>query len=184
MNHRKGLLGEILTELIAQDCGPGVNLLHVNWHLTGTSTGKGIDLLGLDEQGSSADIIVFESKFAGFSSSDEPTTKVKGVINGAFLQIADFSELEHRLAPAIHSIARRNLTSPILGYDLPKIKRLLSSRRVVSVVSLTLGTEGVLHTQVLTSCPKHIQNIPAFVFSILDICEHGVLTDLIGTVKT
>ncbi len=182
VNHRKGLLGEILTELIAQDCGPGVNLLHVNWHLTGTSTGKGIDLLGLDERGSSAEIILFESKFSGHSSSEEPTSKARSVINAAFLQIADYSELEHRLAPAIHSIARRNITSPVRGYDLLEIKRLLRSKRVVSVVSLTLGTEGVLHAHVLTACPNHVQNIPAFVFSILDIYEHRVLTDLIGTV--
>ena len=178
-NHKKGLLGEILTEHIVRDCGLQMNLLHVNWHRTGTSTGKGIDLLGVSQEGNSS-VVLLESKFVGSSTSQNPTTHTKGIVKYAFLQVADYSELEHRLAPALHSIAKRNITSTVPGYDLPAIKKLLEARQVVTIVSVTLGVQGVICNDVIAHCPNCVQGIPSFGLTVLDISPHVTLTTFLG----
>src|SRR2546425_4810284 len=58
---RKGLLGEIVTQLLLSDCCSQIQIQYLNWEYTGTANRYGIDLVGFADQDTV--IVLIECKF-------------------------------------------------------------------------------------------------------------------------
>src|SRR5207245_9950486 len=108
------------------------------------------------------------------------TSYATSILTSAFAYLSEYSELELKLARAVHAIVKRNLKSgaPSLRLDRDTVKQMVARREICAVVSLTVGDQGLTHAAVLATCPGSVAKIPSFEFSVLDICNDPALCAL------
>jgi hypothetical protein len=62
---RQGLVGEILTEIMIEQCFSNFHIIHRNWRRTGHANQEGMDFLGTWNKNGVQSLVLVESKFCG-----------------------------------------------------------------------------------------------------------------------
>ncbi|MGD0424532.1 MAG: hypothetical protein ABSA92_13910 [Candidatus Bathyarchaeia archaeon] len=81
---REGLIGEILTEMVAEQCFSNFGLLHRNWRRTGRANHEGMDFVGVWTRDGVERLTLVESKYGREVANPDSyvRTRIKGQLRG------------------------------------------------------------------------------------------------------
>jgi len=143
---RKGLLGEIVSQILFSDCCLQVKIRYVNWEHTGSANRYGIDLVGFVDD----DLVVLvESKFCG--GQDHPLSYLVQRIRQGLSYLEDSSEFEIKLSDVyfrmlLSSSSTGSLPGPVAA---KRLRECLEAGNYLDFVSAPFSTVGVNMNDIL-----------------------------------
>ncbi len=145
---RKGLLGEIVTQLLVEDCCRSVRVIYVNYEHTGTANQYGIDLAGVVDK---EEVVLVESKFCGTGESNKNNFQSYLVqrVRKALSYFEDPSELEMKLSDVYFRILLNETFGRATPKDAEQLKKLFESGNCFDLISAPFDHRGLDQNELL-----------------------------------
>jgi len=175
---RVGLIGEIITEIIIEQCFCNFQIIHHNWRRTGHSNQEGMDFIGIWNRNGNLNLVFIDSKFCGETSKnyeDYVRARAKEALEG----MENYQENEIKLGKAIKWIAEYNLRKPISLQELSSLFNLFESMPGVNSASIIISLP--LNVQLLVQNPPDtiISTRSRAALAFVDLANHDFLRRLV-----
>ena len=135
---REGLIGEILTEIMIEQCFCNFRIIHRNWRRTGHSNQEGMDFLGVWNRKGNESLALVESKFCG-GTAQNFGAYVRARTEEALEGMENYQENEVKLGKAFKWIVEHDLRQPVSVQDYARLFNLFEANPRVNSASVIVS---------------------------------------------
>jgi hypothetical protein len=135
---REGLIGEILTEIMIEQCFCNFRIIHRNWRRTGHSNQEGMDFLGVWNRKGNESLALVESKFCG-GTAQNFDAYVRARTEEALEGMENYQENEVKLGKAFKWIVEHDLRQPVSVQDYARLFNLFEANPRVNSASVIVS---------------------------------------------
>lgn len=168
---REGLIGEILTEIMIEQCFCNFRIIHRNWRRTGHANQEGMDFLGVWNRKGNESLVLVESKFCG-GTAQNFDAYVRARTEEALEGMENYQENEIKLGKAFKWIVEHDLRQPVSVQEFAKLFNLFESTMRLNsasvIVSLPLDIKSLVQSP--PAIVKSTQSPTALAFVDLGNC--------------
>jgi hypothetical protein len=150
---REGLIGEILTEIMIEQCFCNFRIIHRNWRRTGHSNQEGMDFLGVWNRKGNESLALVESKFCG-GTAQNFDAYVRARTEEALEGMENYQENEVKLGKAFKWIVEHDLRQPVSVQDYARLFNLFEANPRVNSASVIISLP--LNVKLLVQNPPGI----------------------------
>jgi len=163
---RQGLVGEILTEIMIEQCFSNFQIIHHNWRRTGHANQEGMDFLGIWNRNGVQSLVLVESKFCG-GVAENFDAYVRARTGEALEGMENYQENEIKLGKAFKWVLEHNLRQSVSLQELAKIFNLFEVKPQLNsasvIVSLPIDVKSLVQDPPKTVKSSQYQTALAFV---------------------
>jgi hypothetical protein len=123
---REGLIGEILTEIMIEQCFCNFQIIHRNWRRTGHSNQEGMDFLGIWNRNGNESLALVESKFCGGDARNFDAY-VRARTEEALEGMENYQENEIKLGKAFKWVVEHDLRQPVSVQEFARLFNLFEA---------------------------------------------------------
>jgi hypothetical protein len=181
VTEREGLVGEIISEMLIEQCFSNFQIIHRNWRRSGRANREGMDFLGIWNTNGQEYLALVESKYCG-PCSQSYATYVRARTEEALEGMINYRENEIKLGKALGWVIKHELTEPFSLEQSAKIISLFEAGPRLSSASITIS-EPLDVKSLVQNPPTLVMTVPRQVglaLAFLDFSENSFLKNLVA----